>query len=236
MKSKMLIVLSIILMIFLNGCTNLKGGQDVSFNNNENEELIYEDIVDKIIRFHVIANSDSDEDQDLKLKVRDRVVEFISGKLDESSSVEESREIILNNKEEMEGIARKVIEENNYSYAVVSDLSRENFPDKLYGDVIFPQGEYEAYRIIIGDGKGANWWCVMFPPLCFVDGTKEVIDSSEIKKEIEDGEKDSSNKNIKEKNIKEKNIKKEKDKEVKGENKDKKIIFKFKIFDVLFKK
>lgn len=231
MKNKILIILSIILMIFFNGCTNLKDGQDVSFNNNENEELIYEDIVDKIIRFHVIANSDSDEDQALKLKVRDRVVEFISGKLDKSASLGESREIILNNKNEMEYIAKEVIEENNYSYGVVSDLSRENFPDKVYGDVIFPQGEYEAYRIIIGDGKGANWWCVMFPPLCFVDGTKEVVDSSKIKKQIEDGEEDSPNEDIKEENIKE-----EKDKEIIERNEDKKIIFKFKIFDFLFKK
>lgn len=231
MKNKILIILSIILMIFFNGCTNLKDGQDVSFNNNENEELIYEDIVDKIIRFHVIANSDSDEDQALKLKVRDRVVEFISGKLDKSASLGESREIILNNKNKMEYIAKEVVEENNYSYGVVSDLSRENFPDKVYGDVIFPQGEYEAYRIIIGDGKGANWWCVMFPPLCFVDGTKEVVDSSEIKKQIEDGEEDSPNEDIKEENIKE-----EKDKEIIEGNEDKKIIFKFKIFDFLFKK
>lgn len=231
MKNKILTVLSIILIIFLNGCSNLKSGQDVSFNNNENEELIYEDIVDKIIRFHVIANSDSDEDQALKLKVRDRVVEFISGKLDESISLEESREIILSNKEEMEGIAREVIEENNYSYGVVSNLSRENFPDKVYGDVIFPQGEYEAYRIIIGDGDGENWWCVMFPPLCFVDGTKEVVDSSEVKKQIEEGEEDSPNENVKEKNIEE-----EKDKEIKVENEKGKIVFKFKIFDFLFKK
>lgn len=231
MKNKILTVLSIILIIFLNGCSNLKSGQDVSFNNNENEELIYEDIVDKIIRFHVIANSDSDEDQALKLKVRDRVVEFISGKLDKSISLEESREIILSNKEEMENIAREVIEENNYSYGVVSNLSRENFPDKVYGDVIFPQGEYEAYRIIIGDGDGENWWCVMFPPLCFVDGTKEVVDSSEVKKQIEEGEEDSPNENVKEKNIEE-----EKDKEIKGENEKGKIVFKFKIFDFLFKK
>lgn len=231
MKNKILIVLSISLIIFLNGCSNLKNGQDVSFNNNENEELIYEDIVNKIIRFHVIANSDSDEDQALKLKVRDRVVEFISGKLDKSASLEESREIILSNKEEMEGIAKGVIEENNYSYGVVSNLSRENFPDKVYGDVIFPQGEYEAYRIIIGDGKGENWWCVMFPPLCFVDGTKEVVDSSDIKKQIEGGEDDSPNENGKEENVKEKN-----DEEIKGENEDKKIIFKFKIFEFLFKK
>ena len=131
----------------------------------------------------------------------------------------------------MEGIAKEVIEENNYSYGVVSNLSRENFPDKVYGDVIFPQGEYEAYRIIIGDGNGENWWCVMFPPLCFVDGTKEVVDSSEVKKQIEEGEEDSPNENVKEKNIEE-----EKDKEIKGENEKGKIVFKFKIFDFLFKK
>lgn len=231
MKNKVLIVLSIILIIFFNGCSNLKNGQDVSFNNNEDEELIYEDIVNKIIRFHVIANSDSDEDQALKLKVRDRVIEFISGKLEKSASLEESREIILSNKEEMEGIARGVIEENNYSYGVVSNLSRENFPDKVYGDVIFPQGEYEAYRIIIGDGKGENWWCVMFPPLCFVDGTKEAVDSTDIKKQIEGVEDDSPNENSKEENVKEKN-----DEEIKAENEDKKIIFKFKIFEFLFKK
>ncbi|VYU19639.1 stage II sporulation protein R [Clostridium tertium] len=226
MKNKILIVVSIVLIIFLNGCTNPEYGQGSVVSNGDNEELVYEDIVNKIIRFHVIANSDSDEDQALKLKVRDRVVEFISTKLRGSGSLDESRDIILSNKDKMEDIAKKVIKENNYSYSVTSDLSRENFPDKVYGDLIFPQGEYEAYRIIIGDGKGANWWCVMFPPLCFVDETKEAVDSSEIKKEIEKNEEDSKE------DIEKEDI----EKEGKGENQDNKAIFKFKIFEILLKK
>lgn len=180
MKKNISVVIFIIFIFMLNGCTGLTDFNSMNFENEEVEELVYEEIVDKIIRFHVIANSNSDEDQELKLKVRDRVIEYVSDKLKNSKSLDESREFINNNKKNIEDIANAVISENGYSYKVNSSISKVNFPDKVYGDVIFPQGEYEAYRIIIGEGNGENWWCVMFPPLCFVDGTKEAIDSTKV--------------------------------------------------------
>lgn len=207
MKKKVFFILINIILIF-----NLVGSTDCGQVIKSNEELKYEDIVDKIIRFHVLANSDTEEDQKLKLKVRDEVINYISPKLKDSKSLDESRRIIKRNKEKIEQISKKVIKDNGYDYEVTSMISRENFPDKIYGDLIFPQGEYEAYRILIGKAKGQNWWCVMFPPLCFVDETKNIVDSSEIKESIEN----------------------EVNEDKKEINKDK-IKFKFRLFEILFK-
>ena len=207
MKNKILIVVLILIVLNLSSCANVKSGQDFNLNN----ELVYEDIVNEIIRFHVIANSDSDEDQSLKLKVRDKVVEFVSSSLRNCESLDDARDFLISNKSEIESIAKSVVDENGYSYNVTSTLSRENFPDKVYGDVVFPQGEYEAYRILIGEAKGQNWWCVMFPPLCFVDGTKEVVDSKKVINTLENNKDD-------------------------DKGKENKIKFKFKLFEMIFKK
>ncbi len=150
-------------------------GQGLNKFNSADSEIIK----DKMIRFHVIANSDSIEDQDIKLKVRDRVLEYIYPKLEESLEIDRSREILKENDKDIKDIALKVLEENNYNYKVESTLSNEVFPVKSYGDITLPQGEYEAYRIIIGEGKGQNWWCVMFPPLCFVDITKGEVSNKD---------------------------------------------------------
>lgn len=207
MKNKIFIVLLLIWVLNLNSCTSGKLLEDSS----QTKELIYEDIANKIIRFHVIANSNTDEDQALKLKVRDEVIEFVSNSLKESKDLDESRQFIIDNKSNIEDIAKSVIIENGYSYNITSTLSRENFPDKIYGDVVFPQGEYEAYRILIGEAKGENWWCVMFPPLCFVDGTKEAIDSTKALEKLEYNDK-------------------------KGKAENNKVKFKFKLFQMLFEK
>ncbi|MBE6054348.1 MAG: stage II sporulation protein R [Clostridium sartagoforme] len=207
MKYKIYILIIIFIILNLTSCTS----SIIKEESNSTNELVYEDIVNEIIRFHVIANSNSDEDQVLKLKVRDKVIEFVSSNLSNSKSIDESREFILNNKNRIEDIAKSVVTENGYKYNVTSTLSRENFPDKVYGDVVFPQGEYEAYRVLIGDADGENWWCVMFPPLCFVDGTKEAIDSKEVVNSLE-----KSNSKKKEGNSK--------------------FEFKFKLFEILFKK
>lgn len=181
---KYLLVILFILFTFSGtvGCVSSNGGQGLENKN----ELVYEDIVDEIIRFHVIANSDSEEDQALKLKVRDEIIKYTSEKINKSSSLEEAREIILENQEEINEIARNVVKENGYDYSIDSTLSRENFPDKMYGDLIFPQGEYEAFRVLIGSASGQNWWCVMFPPLCFVDETKEAVDNNKTKENLEE--------------------------------------------------
>ncbi|AOY75177.1 stage II sporulation protein R [Clostridium formicaceticum] len=124
---------------------------------------------ENLIRFHVLANSDDPEDQLLKLRVRDEVIEAMAEELEGSSGIAESREIILNNLEKMEVVAEKKIFEEGKDYKVTAMLVEDTFPTKRYGGVVFPAGKYEALKIVIGEGAGENWWCVMFPPLCFVD-------------------------------------------------------------------
>ena len=135
-----------------------------------------EDYKDKLIRFHVIANSDSEEDQNLKLKVRDAIINYLQPKLLESESIEESELIIKKEYDELEKISKNIILENGYNYDVKVGIDYSKFPTKQYPNVVLPAGEYKALRIIIGEGKGKNWWCVMFPPLCFVDEQKGIID------------------------------------------------------------
>ena len=135
-----------------------------------------EDYKDKLIRFHVIANSDSEEDQNLKLKVRDAIINYLQPKLLESESIEESELIIKKEYDELEKISKNIILENGYDYDVKVGIDYSKFPTKQYSNVVLPAGEYKALRIIIGEGKGKNWWCVMFPPLSFVDEQKGIID------------------------------------------------------------
>lgn len=135
-----------------------------------------QDYKDKLIRFHVIANSDLDEDQQLKLKVRDAIIDYLQPKLLESKSIEESELIIKKEYDELEKISKNIILENGYNYDVKVGIDYSEFPTKQYSNVVLPAGEYKALRIIIGEGKGKNWWCVMFPPLCFVDEEKAIID------------------------------------------------------------
>ena len=124
---------------------------------------------EELIRFHVVANSDSEEDQALKRAVRDAILKEVSPRLAASHSLEESREILTGLRPEMEKIGQKVIESWGKDYSVKSDYGKFIFPTKSYGSLVLPAGEYEAVRVLIGEGKGSNWWCVLFPPLCFVD-------------------------------------------------------------------
>ena len=214
------IIPMVLTVLIFNGC------QSIAINTKESSleltELNYDDIKDKLIRFHVIANSDTDEDQNLKLKVRDKVVEALSEKLSNVNSLEEAENVLEENIDYVNEIAKEVIKENNYTYEVNTMLSYENFPDKVYGDCVFPQGNYEAFRVIIGEGKGQNWWCVMFPSLCFVDESKNSVDSSDLKEEIE---------NIEPKNNETINEDKEKNKESSNVNNG--VKFKFKIVEVI---
>lgn len=124
---------------------------------------------EELIRFHVVANSDSEEDQNLKRAVRDAILKEVSPRLAASHSLEESREILTGLRQEMEEISRAVIESWGKNLAVKTDYGNFIFPTKSYGSIILPAGEYEAVKVVIGEGKGSNWWCVLFPPLCFVD-------------------------------------------------------------------
>lgn len=136
---------------------------------------IQKEISRNIIRFHVRANSDSEDDQNLKLKVRDSVVAYMETKLENAESLDEARNILYYCKDEIECIAHNKIIEEGYNYPVKVYFEQSFFPMKTYGDMVFPAGRYEAFRIDIGNSEGKNWWCVLFPPLCFVDSTYAVV-------------------------------------------------------------
>lgn len=122
-----------------------------------------------LIRLHVLANSDKPQDQQLKLKVRDAVIAYLAPYLGKAESTEEARSVIHSRKEEIIAAAQAVVKENGAAYSVDLQEGMFEFPVKAYGDLVLPAGKYEAVRILLGDAQGKNWWCVLFPPLCFID-------------------------------------------------------------------
>lgn len=126
------------------------------------------------IRLHILANSDSPADQNLKYRVRDRLITAMKEEFQEAQSLEESRAILLERLNYLEKIAGEYIGAEGYAYPVQAVYGDFNFPRKTYGSITLPAGTYEAVRIIIGEGKGANWWCILFPPLCVVDGGQNI--------------------------------------------------------------
>ena len=133
------------------------------------------DIQDSVFRLHVIANSDSDDDQKLKYIVRDSVINYINEITTNATSKEEVMLIAQENLSQIQSIALQTIIENGYDYTVNINIGNFYFPTKKYGDITFPPGYYDALKIEIGESKGQNWWCVMFPPLCFVDVTSGIV-------------------------------------------------------------
>jgi stage II sporulation protein R len=140
---------------------------------NADRELA--DVADKLVRLHVIANSDSVEDQDLKRKVRDEVIKQMSPKFEGLKDVAEVRQVITENVGLIEGIAAQVAAENRMSYGAKALLGNFDFPTKVYGNLTLPAGNYQGLKIVLGNGEGQNWWCVMFPPLCFIDIAHGVV-------------------------------------------------------------
>ena len=124
-----------------------------------------------IVRLHVIANSDSDGDQLIKLKVRDAILKQANADFTKKSEV-------ATQLDSYKQIAESVIRECGCDYAVDVLYGNFKFPTKHYDNISLPAGNYDAVRVIIGDGKGQNWWCVLFPPLCFVDGTTDDSDAA----------------------------------------------------------
>lgn len=142
------------------------------------------DIEYSVLRLHIVANSDSDEDQALKLKVRDEVVERCGFLFENCVSAEQSIKTAADNIGFIKYVAEQVITENGYNYDADCQVTQCSFPTKQYerpgdGVVSLPRGEYNALNIKIGAAKGKNWWCVMYPPLCFVDGVASVPDETD---------------------------------------------------------
>ncbi len=144
-------------------------------------QLIQQGISSEVLRFHVLANSDSSADQALKLQVRNAVGTYMSGQLESADSLAESRRIVEENLSAIEEIASAAVQNAGYDYAVSASLETSVFPEKTYGIFTFPSGAYEALRVVIGEGAGHNWWCVLYPNLCFAGSMYEVVDGSEEK-------------------------------------------------------
>lgn len=136
---------------------------------------IQQGIAAEILRFHVIANSDSEADQTLKLKVRDAVVEYMEVLLENADNIEETKNCVQAHLTDIERAAAEVIAEEGYTYPAHAELTECYFPRKSYGDCTFPAGRYQALRLCIGRAEGRNWWCVLFPNLCFIDSVHAVL-------------------------------------------------------------
>ena len=132
-------------------------------------------ISDSVFRLHVIANSNSAEDQNLKYLVRDNVLEYMNTLTSNTNTKEKIKEIVTSNLEEFKQIAQATVYENGFDYEVSVEIGNFEFPTKIYGDVSFPAGLYDALKIKIGNADGQNWWCVMFPPLCFIDVSSGIV-------------------------------------------------------------
>ncbi len=138
------------------------------------------ELYDKVLRLHVLANSDSSEDQALKLKVRDAVIEYLTPQAENCSGLSEMKTVVESSIGEITETAENVIKNEGYDYPVSVTLGFEEYPTRNYESMCFPSGEYLSLRVMIGNAEGQNWWCVLFPPLCL--GAAE----NKTKKENED--------------------------------------------------
>lgn len=140
------------------------------------------DIANNVFRLHVIANSDSKEDQNLKYIVRDSILSYVNGILENINNKEDVVLTINNHIDEIKNIAQQAVYNEGFTYDVEIEVGNFKFPTKTYGNISFPPGLYDALRVKIGNASGKNWWCVMFPPLCFVDVSSGIVpeDSKEL--------------------------------------------------------
>ena len=162
-KVKMVIILTFLRFIYTSICA-------ISYAQN-----ISTDIASSVFRLHVIANSDSKEDQDLKYKVRDNLLKYMNKICKNCTSKEDAISLVEKNKDIFKQIALDTISNEGFSYDVNINIGNFEFPTKNYGDISLPAGLYDALRVEIGEAKGQNWWCVMFPPLCFVDISSGIV-------------------------------------------------------------
>ena len=151
-KQTLLLLSALLMLLFL---SNIQCTREIDTNS--------------LIRIHVLASSNSDTDQQLKLKVKDDVIRYLQPALKQSDSLTESRRIILSSLPQIEQTALQTLQQNGCEDTITLQYGHFDFPVKYYGSFSLPAGNYEALRILIGEGKGRNWWCVLFPPLCFTD-------------------------------------------------------------------
>ena len=132
-------------------------------------------MAEEVFRFHVLANSDSEKDQALKMKVKENVISYMKEALPKSENAEMTKAWAREHLGEIKVVAKETLRKEGCNHSVRAEVTRCYFPDKTYGDITFPKGEYEALRIEIGAAKGQNWWCVLYPNLCFIDAVHAVV-------------------------------------------------------------
>lgn len=183
---KKTVIICIYMFLLLSGA--LVGlAKEETAQQSENEPVV---IPDEAIRLRILANSDRGEDQALKRHIRDAVNKEITTWVKDITSIEEARRLIRSKLPEIKEIAKETMEKEGASQSISVDFDKISFPTKLYGSMVYPAGEYEAILITLGNGEGANWWCVLFPPLCFLDfsngeAVKEQEDKEASKKQTE---------------------------------------------------
>lgn len=175
MKKKLNFILILTILIFL---------YIVLLSFNYSQAISY-NLSDSVFRLHIIANSDSSADQELKLKVRDNIIEYMNTLTSSSSDKKDVISMVNNHLDSFKEIALNTIKGNGYNYDVNIEIGNFHFPTKSYGDISFPAGNYDALNIKIGNAIGQNWWCVLFPPLCFVNSSTGIVpeDSKNMLKE-----------------------------------------------------
>ena len=162
-KFKMTLILTRLLILYTGICA-------ISY-----AETTSSDIAESVFRLHVIANSNSDEDQNLKYIVRDKVTEYMKELCSNCNSKEETIETVSNHLDDFCNIANQTIKDNGFSYNASVSLGNFKFPTKSYADISFPSGYYDALKIKLGSASGQNWWCVLYPSLCFVDTSSGIV-------------------------------------------------------------
>lgn len=145
-------------------------------SGEEAEENMQAEIAEKILRFHVRANSNSRRDQQVKEEVRDAIGSYIEPKLIDAGSLEETKAIVEENIDGIKETAERVLKQEGEDYTADAFLTRTQFPVKTYGSYTFPAGEYEALEVVLGEGKGHNWWCVLYPNMCFRGSVYEIVE------------------------------------------------------------
>lgn len=156
---------------------------------NAKQSQMQKELAKEVLRFHVLANSDSKEDQALKMQVKERVLSYMREELPDSDSVDMTKNWVKEHLQDIADLAKEIVCKNGYEYQVTARVAVCDFPEKTYGDITFPSGKYDALRIEIGEAKGQNWWCVLYPNLCFLDAVHAVVPEKgkkELKKVLHD--------------------------------------------------
>lgn len=185
MKKKNLLLTAILLVVAAAALLALAACDDLSGlilpQNNR-------DVAEQVVRIHIRANSNGSGDQSVKLKVRDAVTDYLTDALKDCRSKTDALAALNAESDALQNIAQNTLEENGYEYGARVLIGREHFPEREYDGYVFPEGDYDAIVILLGEGAGDNWWCVAFPPLCFVpDGGGEGIIYKSWVKELLDG-------------------------------------------------